>query len=76
MANDPPYGGRIEVQPGGFVVWQASPRWFKGNKDLTGILKYTIRSVDWNDTQWNPTITSARSSSKTALGPAMTRRSF
>ena len=46
MANDPPYGGRIEVQQGGFVVWQASPRLFKGNKDLNGTLKYTIRFVD------------------------------
>lgn len=46
--HDPPYGGRIRVQPDGSVRWLIRERVFPSDRDADGTLEYAIRVVDEN----------------------------
>lgn len=46
--HDPPYGGRIQVQPDGSVRWLIRERVFPSDRDADGTLEYAIRVVDTN----------------------------
>ena len=46
MPNDPPYGGRIEVNRDGSVIWQVAAREYPKDRDTDGTLEYAIRMVD------------------------------
>lgn len=46
MPNDPPYGGRIEVNKNGSVTWAVSAREYPSYRDVDGTVEYAIRVVD------------------------------